>query len=272
MIFDTHAHYDDARFDEDREELLSSMAERGIGHIINIGAEMNGSRATVELVKKYPFLYGAVGVHPDSCMEFDETQLAELRALSFEERIVAIGEIGLDYALFDELGEDEIAARKAAQKACFEKQLALARERNLPVFIHSRDAAGDTMEIMTKHTGLAKREGSFRGGIIHCYAYSVEMAQQYAAMGYMLGIGGVLTFKNARKLPDVVRELPLDALVLETDSPYLAPVPHRGERNDSSFLPLVVARIAEIKGISPEEVISATEANAYRLLSPEVHR
>ncbi len=267
MIFDTHAHYDDPRFDEDRDALLTSMASHGIGHIINVGAEMNGCRNTVSLVAAYPFLYGAVGVHPDGAHTFDEACLNELRELSKRERIIAIGEIGLDYAYLSEPDEEEAARIKEEQKRCFTMQLELARERCLPVFIHSRDAAADTMALMKEHTKKAKAEGSFRGGIIHCYAYSPEMAEEYVSMGYVLGIGGVLTFKNAKKLPDVVERIPLTALVLETDSPYLAPVPHRGVRNDSSFLPLVVSKIAQIKGIPEEEVIRVTTANAERLVA-----
>ncbi|MBR5666339.1 MAG: TatD family hydrolase [Lachnospiraceae bacterium] len=269
MIFDTHAHYDDARFDEDREALLKSMREHGIGHIINVGAEMKGCRNTVSLVKKYPFLYGAVGVHPDGAPEFDEACIEELRQMAGEERIIAIGEIGLDYAYMDELSPEEAERTKEIQKKCFAMQLALARELRYPVFIHSRDAAADTMEMMREHTEAAKAEGSFRGGIIHCYAYSPEMAEEYVKMGYVLGIGGVVTFKNAKKLPEVVERIPLTSLVLETDSPYLAPVPHRGERNDSTMLSLVAAKVAELKGITAEEVIAVTEANANRLLGLE---
>lgn len=266
MIFDTHAHYDDPRFDADRDALLSSMASRGIGHIINVGAEMNGCRNTVSLVAAYPFLYGAVGVHPDGADTFDEACLNEIRELSFRKRIVAIGEIGLDYAYLDEVSVEEAAWIKQEQKRCFTMQLALAAERKLPVIIHSRDAAADTMAILKEYTERAKSEGSFRGGIIHCYAYSPEMAEEYVSMGYLLGIGGVVTFKNAKKLPEVVERIPLSSLVLETDSPYLAPVPHRGERNDSTFLPLVVSKIAQLKGVSEEEVIRVTEDNANRLI------
>ena len=269
MIFDTHAHYDDARFDEDREALLRSMQTHGVGHIINVGAEMKGCRNMVSLVAKYPFLYGAVGVHPDGAPDFTEACIEELRQMAGKERIVAIGEIGLDYAYMDELSPEEAERTKEIQKKCFAMQLALARELRYPVFIHSRDAAADTMEMMRRHTETAKAEGSFRGGIIHCYAYSPEMAEEYVKMGYVLGIGGVVTFKNAKKLPEVVERIPLTSLVLETDSPYLAPVPHRGERNDSTMLSLVAAKVAELKGITAEEVIAVTEVNANRLLGLE---
>lgn len=266
MIFDTHAHYDDPRFDEDREVLLLSMKDRGIGHIINVGADMEGSRRSIALAKQYPFMYCAVGVHPEAAGSFGPGELEELRSMAQEEHVVAIGEIGLDYAFFDGMSDEEIAADKAKQKECFEKQLALARELHMPVFIHSRDAAEDTMCIMKAHTAKAQAEGGFQGGIIHCYAYSPEMALQYVDMGYVLGIGGVLTFKNARKLPEVVQAVPLGAIVLETDAPYLAPVPHRGERNDSSLLPLVAERIAELKETEVTNVIHTTEHNAFRVI------
>lgn len=264
MIFDTHAHYDDERFDEDRDALLQSMESRGVDTIINVGASMDGSRNSVKLAEHYPLIYASVGVHPDDCRDFGEKEIAGLRKMAGNAKVVAIGEIGLDYAFFEEMTDEEIEAEKVAQKECFQKQLELARELQMPVFIHSRDAAEDTMQLMREHTKLLNKDCI--PGIIHCYAYSVEMAKEYVSMGYLLGIGGVLTFKNARKLPDVVSAIPLEALVLETDSPYLAPVPHRGERNDSSNLTYVVAKIAEIKGVSEEDVIRITSANARKLL------
>lgn len=263
MIFDTHAHYDDERFDEDRDSLLADLKAHGVSAVINVGASMDGSSRSVALSKQYPFVYAAVGVHPDDCRRFGEEELAKLRELAQEKKVLAIGEIGLDYAFFGEMSDEEIAEEKAAQKECFRKQLMLARELHMPVFIHSRDAAEDTIQLMREHTKL---QTGCPMGIIHCYAYSVEMAKEYTAMGYLLGIGGVLTFKNARKLPDVVTEIPLDYLVLETDSPYLAPVPFRGERNDSTKLSYVVAKIAELKGITEEEVLRVTEANARKLI------
>ncbi len=264
MIFDTHAHYDDPRYDEDREQLLTAMAEHGVGHIINIGASMEGSHATVELVRTYPWFYGAVGVHPDEVGELCEEDMETLYRLSHEERIVAIGEIGLDYAWYGEPTEEEIARRKEQQELWFRKQLEVARRRGFPVVIHSRDATEDTLQIMREHTKLAKEEGSFHGGVIHCFSSSPEIAREYAALGYYIGIGGVLTFKNAKKLPEVVDELPMERILLETDCPYLAPVPFRGKRNDSTLLTYVVDAIAQRKGISAEEVIRITEENAKR--------
>ncbi len=262
MIFDTHAHYDDPRFDEDREELLAAMASHGVGHIINIGATMKGSHATVSLVKRYDWFYGAVGVHPDEVGTLTEEDMATLATLAQEERIVAIGEIGLDYAFYDEPTEEELAKRKREQKAWFERQLTLAQEVGLPVVIHSRDATEDTLAIMREHTKRAKAAGAFYGGVIHCFSGSPEVAREYVEMGYYIGIGGVVTFKNAKKLPEVVEELPLERILLETDCPYLAPTPHRGKRNDSTLLGYVVEKIAQLKGISEEAVLMATEENA----------
>lgn len=266
MIFDTHAHYDDERFAEDRERLLGSMEELGVSHIVNIGAAPEGCRDTVALVKKYPGkVFGAVGIHPEYAGSLNETLFSEVRALSRQEGIVAIGEIGLDYA--GEFAEPEEERRdRRLQQYWFERFLSLAREEKKPVMIHSRDAAEDTLGLIKDHTEQAKREGSFRGGIIHCFSYSPELAEEYVKLGYHLGIGGVLTFKNARRLPEVVERIPLSRLVLETDCPYLAPVPFRGKRNESSYLRYVAEKIAEIKGISPEEAETATEANAWRVI------
>ncbi len=266
MFFDTHTHYDDGQFAEDRERLLGSMEELGVSHIVNVGASPEGCRDTAALVKKYPGkVFGAVGIHPEYAGILNETLFSEVRALSREEGIVAIGEIGLDYV--GEFAEPEEERRnRQLQQYWFERFLSLAREEKKPVMIHSRDAAEDTLRLIKDHTEQAKRGGSFRSGIIHCFSYSPELAEEYVKLGYRLGIGGVLTFKNARRLPEVVERIPLSGLVLETDCPYLAPVPFRGKRNESSYLRYVAEKIAEIKGISPEEVETATEANAWRVI------
>ena len=232
MIFDTHAHYDDEAFDGDREELLSGLAAGGIGTVVNVGADMASTKTTIALTEKYPFIYGAAGVHPSSTAELDEEKFAELRVLAQSGKIVAIGEIGLDY--YWEEPDHE------TQKKWFHRQLNLARELKLPVIIHSR-------------------------GVIHCFSYGKEMAAEYLKMGFYLGIGGVLTFKNAKKLLEVAEMAPLDRLVLETDCPYLAPVPNRGKRNSSLNLPYVAEKLAEIKKCTPEEIVRATEENARRL-------
>lgn len=255
MIFDTHAHYDDEAFNPDRHALLESLAAHQIGTVVNIAASIQSTKNTLALTKQYPFLYGTVGVHPSETAELNDHLLDWLRHVSGEDKIVAIGEIGLDY--YWKEPDPEI------QKRWFVRQLALAREVELPVVIHSRDAAKDTLDLMK-----AEQAGDL-GGVIHCFSYGVEMAREYLNMGFCLGIGGVLTFGNARKLKEVVAYMPLDRMVLETDCPYLAPVPFRGKRNSSLNLPYVVEAISQIKGISAQEVIAITEQNArkmYRLL------
>lgn len=255
MIFDTHAHYDDEAFDPDREELLNSMAGNGIGKIVNVGASVDGLEHLVALVEKYSFIYGAVGIHPDDAEKMTEETLKEIRRISRLEKMVAIGEIGLDYYWHKEEREHEI------QKNMFRAQMDLAREEKLPFMIHSRDAAQDTLDIVKEYMG----KGMY-GGILHCFSYGKEMARQYLDLGLFLGIGGVVTFKNGRKLKEVVEYAPLSQLVLETDCPYLSPEPNRGRRNSSLNLPYVVKAIAEIKGISPEEVTEVTARNAEDLL------
>ena len=244
MIFDTHAHYDDEQFDADREELLSGMKAGGVVMIVDAAATVASWDKI--LTEKYPFLYGSVGVHPDEVGDLNEENFARMSELADRKKIVAIGEIGLDY-YWDKEGHD-------LQKYWFIRQLELAGEKKLPVMIHSREAAADTMEIMKKY-------GKDLNGVIHCYSYSPEMAQEYVKMGYFIGVGGVVTFKNAKKLKETVKEIPLESIVLETDCPYLAPVPNRGKRNHSGNLPYVVEKLAEIKCVSKEEIIRETTKN-----------
>lgn len=251
MIFESHAHYDDEAFDEDREALLSSLQGRGIGTVINIGASLSGCEATVKLAEQYSFIFGAVGVHPSEIGELNEENFARLRTLCDHKKVVAVGETGLDYH-YPEPDKD-------LQKKWFERQLLLARETGLPVIIHSREAAKDTLDMMQ-----ALDAGEI-GGVVHCFSYGKEMAREYLNMGFYFGIGGVITFPNAKKLKEAVEYIPMDRILLETDSPYLAPQPHRGERNSSLNLPYVVEAIAELKGISHEEVERITEENARRL-------
>lgn len=254
MIFDTHVHYDDEAFQEDRDQLLSSLTEHNIEAVVNIGASISSSRNTLELIKKYPFLYGAVGVHPSETAELNDRLLGWLAAAAGEERVVAIGEIGLDY-YWDEPGRE-------LQKHWFVRQLEVARRADLPIVVHSRDAASDTLDI------IKAEHAADMGGVMHCFSYGVELAREYLNMGFYLGIGGVITFKNAKKLKEVVEYMPIEQLVLETDCPYLAPVPNRGKRNSSLNLPYIIAAISEIKQISPDEVIAVTNKNAkamYRI-------
>ncbi len=250
MIFETHAHYDDEQFNEDRDELLRSMADNGIGTIVNVGASLRGCRDSIVLAKRYPFVYAAVGVHPDEVGDLNEETFAWLKDQFAYDKVVAVGEIGLDY-YWDNESHD-------VQKKWFIEQLNLARELELPVIIHSREAAADTLEIMKEHAkGLR--------GVIHCFSYSAELAREYVKMGFYIGIGGVVTFKNARKLKETAAEVPLEQIVLETDCPYLAPVPNRGKRNSSLNLKYVAEEIARIRGLATEEVIEQTAINAKQL-------
>ena len=248
MIFESHAHYDDEAFEEDREELLVSLKEHGIGNVINVGASLASCKTTLEMTEKYSFLYGAMGVHPSETAELDEDSLAWLREQCSREKVVAVGEIGLDYYW----KEPEIPI----QKKWFERQLELAREVRLPVIIHSRDAAKDTLDMMQ---ALRAEE---MGGVVHCYSYTKELAREYLNMDFYFGIGGVITFKNSRKLKEVVEYIPLEKILLETDSPYLAPEPNRGRRNSSLNLPYVAREIAQLKGVPYEEVVEVTKKNA----------
>lgn len=251
MIFDTHAHYDDQAFAEDREELLSGLKANGIENVVNISANIRSVENTLELTRQYPFIYGAIGVHPSEAEELNESRMAWLEEVSREPKVVAIGEIGLDYH-WDE-------PDKEVQKYWFVRQLKLAVKVKLPVVIHSRDAAKDTLDI------LKAEKAQEIGGVIHCFSYGVQMAREYLNMGFYLGIGGVVTFTNAKKLKEVVTNMPVDRLVLETDCPYLSPVPNRGKRNSSLNLPYVVKAVSQLKGISQEEVIAITSENAKAL-------
>ena len=254
-IFDTHAHYDDKAFDEDREALLESLPSQGVARVVNIGASLASCRRTVELTEAYDYIYGAIGVHPSETGELDEEGFGQLREMCGAEKCVAIGEIGLDY--YWKEPEREI------QKKWFLRQLHLAKRTGLPVVIHSRDAARDTVDI------LEAEKGGETGGVIHCYSYTKETARRFLDMGFFFGIGGVLTFQNARKLREAVEYIPLDRIVLETDSPYLAPVPYRGKRNSSLHLPYVIQALAQVKGTSEEEARRAAWENSLKLYRME---
>ena len=251
MIFDTHAHYDDDAFDEDRDELLSGMTAKNVEYIVNVGASMASSERSLGLAEKYPFIYAAVGVHPDEVGELDEEKFAKLREWTKHEKVKAVGEIGLDY-YWDKEGHD-------LQKHWFMRQMELSHEANLPMIVHSREAAKDTLDMVIAAKPLDL------SGIIHCYSYSVEQAREYLNMGYYIGIGGVLTFKNAKKLKEVAEYAPLSQIVLETDCPYLAPTPFRGKRNDSSMIAYVAEELAAIKNMPVEEVLRITNENGKKL-------
>lgn len=250
MIFDTHAHYDDEQFDEDRDELLKSMSDLGVGTIVDASATYESCEKVLALAGKYPYVYAAIGVHPDEVGELNEDKIQHMKELCRNKKVVAVGEIGLDYYWDNEPHE--------VQQKWFIRQLKLAEEVKKPVIIHSREAAADTMYIMKNYAqGL--------GGVIHCYSYSREMAEEYVKMGFYIGIGGVVTFKNAKKLKDVAAAIPIEKIVLETDCPYMAPEPYRGKRNQSSYIRYVAEKIAELKEMSLEEVIAVTEKNARDL-------
>lgn len=250
MIFDTHAHYDDDQFSEDRDALLSSMSEHGVGMIVNVSATLDSCEKVVGLAHQYKDIYAAVGIHPDEVGSLNEETFAEMKRWFDQEKVVAVGEIGLDYYWDHEPHE--------VQKEWFVRQLDLARERDLPVIIHSREAAADTLYIMQTY-------GKGLRGVIHCFSYSPEIAKEYVKMGFYIGIGGVVTFKNARKLKETVEQIPLESIVLETDCPYMAPEPYRGKRNSSLYLPYVVKEISRLKGVTEDEVRSVTESNAREL-------
>ena len=254
MIIDTHAHYDDEQFDSDRDILLNSsnMYDNKIAAIVNASANMSGCRATLDLIKKYEKVYGMLGVHPEDVGELTDADYGWIRAHCNDSKIVAIGEIGLDYH-YEENPSKEIQINH------FRRFIRLAKEVNLPINVHSRDATKDTMDV------IAEENAAEVGGIIHCFSSSSETALKYIDMGFYIGIGGVVTFKNAKKLVDVVKQCPLERLVLETDCPYMAPTPHRGERNSSYYIPLVVSQIASIKDVSEEEVLKVTENSARKV-------
>ena len=250
-IFDTHAHYDDEAFDEDRDALLAELPENGIARVVNVGASLASCGRTIELMNRYNYIYGAIGVHPSETAELNDEAFEWLRQQCQLEKCVAVGEIGLDY-YWDEPDRE-------LQKKWFRRQLNLARELAKPVIIHSRDAAKDTVDLMTEE------HAEEIGGVIHCYSYTKETAEVFLKMGFYFGIGGVLTFKNAKKLKEAVAYIPLDRIVLETDCPYLAPEPNRGKRNSSLNIPYVVKALAEIKGVEEETVRKAAWENAHKL-------
>ena len=258
MIFDTHAHYDDRKFDSDRDELMKNLVSSGIGRVVDIGADIDSTRRAIALANQYDFIYAAAGVHPSDVDCLDERSFQWLtwtveESVEEKGKIVAVGEIGLEYYW------EKDQERRNRQKYWFERQMELARSTGLPVVIHSREAAKDTWDMMN---GLKCED---IGGVIHCYSYSVEMARNYLNKGFYLGIGGVVTYKNARVLKEVVQYAPLDRIVLETDCPYLTPEPNRGKRNSSLYLPYVIETIAGLKGISKEEVEAVTWENGTKM-------
>ena len=249
LLFDTHAHLNDPAFDPDREELMNGLAAKGVGLVMNAGCSLESSRDIVNMTAKYPWLYGSVGSHPDSADEVNEEVIEEYRKLCQNEKIKAIGEIGLDY-YYEDIPRD-------IQQKAFRMQMQLAKELDMPVIVHEREAHDDGMRIVKEFPKVT--------GVFHCYSGSAEMARQLVNMGWYIGFTGVLTFKNARKAVETAASIPLDRIVIETDCPFMAPEPFRGKRNDPGYLYRMAQRLAEIRGITPEEAAIATTENAKRL-------
>lgn len=250
MLFDTHAHYDDESFDADRDAVLTALPEQGVGLILNPGCDVESSRKAVRYAAAYPHIYAAVGIHPENCGGCTAGDLDAIRALAQQPKTVAIGEIGLDYYWAENPPRD-------FQQQVLRQQLALARELALPVIIHDREAHADTLAIVREFPGVT--------GVFHCFSGSPEMARELLKMGWYLGFDGPVTYKNARRAPEVAAVTPLDRMLIETDSPYMTPVPYRGRRNDSGYVHLVAERLAEWKGVTPEEMARATTENGKRL-------
>ena len=249
-IFDSHAHYDDPQFDPDREQLLGwVLQEKGVVGILNMGADLKSCRLTQELTRRYDYIYGGVGIHPECAKELPEDWLDQVRTLLREPKMVAVGEIGLDYHWLDECPKDR-------QQEVFAAQLELAQELALPVVIHDREAHGDTLEFLKKYKPA---------GVVHCFSGSWETAKEILNLGMYLGLGGVVTFKNARHAVEVAQKIPLDRLLLETDAPYMAPVPCRGKRNDSSLIAYVAEKIGELRGMDPQAVLNIAAENTCKL-------
>lgn len=252
-IFDSHAHYDDNRFADDRDELFNRMHQGPVAALINVGCDLPSSKRSIALAKQYPFVYAAAGIHPEESVNVDGDYIDRLAELAAEQKVVAIGEIGLDYHYDNTV--------KPVQKRVFEHQLKLAERLDLPVIIHSRDAVQDTIDIL--------KNANCRG-VLHCFSGSAETAKIYLEMGYYLGFTGVVTFPNAKKAVESAKAVPLDRLLLETDCPYMAPVPHRGERCTSDLIAHTAAKIAEIKGLSTQELINIARENTCRLFGIEL--
>lgn len=251
MIFDSHAHYDDESFNEDRENVIKEIRENGVINVLNCGASMEGARDSFKLANKYDFFYAAVGIHPENAYELTEENYEEIKEMTKNPKVRAIGEIGLDYYWKENPPREK-------QKEVFRKQMELAKELNMPVVIHDRDAHGDTLEIMKEFPEVK--------GVVHCFSGSVEFARECLKLGYYIGFTGVVTFKNSKKIVEVAKEVPLDRMLVETDAPYMAPTPNRGKRNRSDYIKFIIEKIAEVKELSVEEVSNATIENAKNLL------
>lgn len=255
-IFESHAHYVAEQFDNDREDIMNKLETNGIEYVIEVGDSIENSKKAIELAQKHDFMYAAVGIHPENIDDISDNDYEELEKLLIDKesnKIVAIGEIGIDYHYTKD--------NKEKQKEAFKKQIDIARRHDLPIIVHSRDAMEDTLEMIKEESKNGLK------GVIHCFPGTIEIAKEYQKLGLYIGIGGVVTFSNAKRLVEVVKEMPIDMMLIETDSPYLSPDPHRGERNDSSNLKYVISKIAELKKISEEEILKVTNENARKLFN-----
>ena len=254
MLIDSHAHLDDDRFKGDTEDIIANFENDNLELVINIGADLRSSKNSVELARKHENIYATVGVHPHSAKEMDDDMLDELRKLAGDEKVLAIGEIGLDYH-YDNSPRD-------LQKKWFIEQIKLAKELDLPISVHSREATQDVFDIISEHA----EDGKLRG-VIHCYSDSVEIAREYLKLGFYISLGGPVTFKNAKTPKEVAKEVPLDRLLIETDSPYLTPEPHRGKRNEPKNVRYVAEKIATLREVSFEKIKNATNENVKTLFN-----
>ncbi len=254
MIFDTHAHYDASAFDPDREAVLAALPDRGVGLVLDPGCDVESSRAAVALAERFPHVWAAVGIHPEDCGGCTGGDFDAIRALAAHAKAVAVGEIGLDYYWPQNPPRD-------FQRKVFRRQLELALELDLPVIVHDREAHGDSLAVVREYPGLR--------GVFHCFSGSPEMAEELVKRGWYLGFDGPVTYKNAKRAPEVAAVTPLDRILVETDAPYMAPVPFRGKRNDSGNLPCVLDKLAEWKGVSPAELERITWENGLRLFGLE---
>ena len=252
IYVDTHCHLEDEKFADDLEEVIARAAEAGVTRVINFGSTLESSARVVELAATHENLYAGVGVHPEEVFEMSDADIDRLASMTRSERVIAIGEIGLDYYW------EKDAERRLLQQRIFIRQLDLARQLDLPVCIHEREAHGDAMAIL-------KREGRGLRGVMHCYSGSLEMARELWKLGWLIGVDGPLTFKNAAKLPEIVRAAPIEMLLVETDAPYMAPTPHRGKRNEPSYVKLIAEKLAEFRAEPLEVIAETTTRNAERL-------
>jgi TatD DNase family protein len=253
MLIDSHAHYDDERFDIDRDEVMKKIISHGVAAVVNPSTNLASMRKVLEMSESYDFLYAALGIHPHEAVEFSNSSLDAIREMSRSGKVVAIGEVGLDYHY-------DFSPRET-QRECFAAHIGLAGELKLPLIIHDRDAHKDVIDI------IKSENANFTGGVFHCFPGSIEMAREVLDAGFYISLGGTVTFKNARKPVEVAKYIPIDRLLVETDSPYMTPVSHRGKRNDSGYLPLIVQKIAEIRNMKVEQVTQVTTENTCRLFN-----